>query len=52
MNYKKMWNTLKAESGYRSCQPHPLSKESLTIRELMVNMENRMETKLTATDDK
>jgi hypothetical protein len=41
MDYEKMWNTLKAESGGRWCQPHPLSMELLTIGELMRNMERR-----------
>ena len=40
-DYKKSWNTLKAESGGRWCQPHPLSNELLTIGELMRNMEKR-----------
>jgi hypothetical protein len=44
MDYKKMWNTLKAESGGRWCQPHPCSTELLTIGELMRNMERRDET--------
>jgi hypothetical protein len=41
MNYKKMWNTLKAEVGGRWCQPHPCSKVLNTIGELMINMERR-----------
>jgi len=41
MDYEKMWNTLKAESGGRWCQPHPCSMELLTIGELMRNMERR-----------
>lgn len=49
LNYKKMWNTLKAESGGRWCQPHPTSRELMTIRELMENMEKREEKYL---DDK
>lgn len=36
-----MWNTLRAESGGRWCQPHPCSMELLTIGELMRNMERR-----------
>src|SRR6056297_737344 len=43
MNYEKMWNTLKAESGGRWCQPHPCSMELLTVGELMRNMERRCE---------
>jgi hypothetical protein len=43
MDYEKMWRTLKAESGGRWCQPHPLSNELLTIGELMRNMEHRAE---------
>jgi hypothetical protein len=41
MDYKKCWNTLRAESGGRWCQPHPMSNELLTIGELMRNMERR-----------
>jgi len=41
MNYEKMWNTLKAESGGWWCQPHPCSMELLTVGELMRNMERR-----------
>jgi hypothetical protein len=41
MDYKKCWDTLKAESGGRWCQPHPLSNELLTIGELLRNMERR-----------
>jgi|WetSurMetagenome_2_1015567.scaffolds.fasta_scaffold780278_1 hypothetical protein len=40
-DYKKSWNTLKAESSGRWCQPHPLSNELLTIGELMRNIERR-----------
>jgi hypothetical protein len=43
MDYEKSWRTLKAESGGRWCQPHPLSNELLTIGELMRNMERRAE---------
>lgn len=39
--YKKMWNTLEAESGYRWCQPHPNSNELLTIRDLMRHIAQR-----------
>lgn len=51
-DYKKSWNTLKAESGGRWCQPHPLSNELLTIGELMRNMERRASetAELAATD--
>ncbi len=39
MNYKKMWDTLKAEAGYRWIQPDPTS---MMLRRLIVLM-NRME---------
>ena len=40
MNYKKMWVTLKAESGYRETHPLNLTYvESQTIRELMERQE-------------
>jgi len=45
MNYKKAWVTLKEESGYRWCQPHPNSMELLRLNDLMVNMEKRMVSK-------
>lgn len=40
MNYKKMWNTLKAESGYRIAQDD-LGLSSISLSELMTNMEGR-----------
>ena len=40
MNYKKMWNTLKAESGYRETHiMNLINVESQTIRELMERQE-------------
>jgi len=41
MDYEKNWKTLKAESGGRWCQPHPMSNDLLTIGELMRNIERR-----------
>lgn len=41
MNYKKAWDTFKAESGYR--QTLDIAKqESFTIKELMEFMEKRI----------
>ena len=40
MNYKKLWNTLKAESGYRTTLNF-INKEDQTIRELMNRLELR-----------
>ncbi len=42
MNYKKMWDTLKAQSGYRetTCLNLSIHKKE-TIRELMENLEKK-----------
>lgn len=41
MNYKKAWNTLKAESGYRLTLDG-MKQESFTVKELMEFMERRI----------
>lgn len=41
MNYKKAWNTLKAESGYRKSIDMP-QYEGETIKELMDDVETRI----------
>jgi hypothetical protein len=41
MNYKKAWNTLKAESGYRQTLDG-VKQESFTVKELMELMEKRV----------
>jgi hypothetical protein len=51
--FEKMWNTLKAESGYRktiSHFAHILDRDDLnsTLKELMENMEQRASEQLTA----
>lgn len=51
--YEKMWNTLKAESGYRKTINHCaeiLGREELncTLKELMENIEKRAQEQLTA----
>ena len=40
INYKKMWNTLKAESGYRKAESN-LFKSNQTIKDLMQSIEHR-----------
>ena len=42
MNYKRAWDTLKAESGYRDTKAGLILIEDYTIKELMDKMEKRM----------
>jgi len=41
MDYKKAWDTLKAESGYRQTLDG-IKQESFTVLELMTMMEKRV----------
>lgn len=43
MNYKKLWDTLKAESGHRQTITKfvPTGEDDVTIRELMERLEKR-----------